>query len=457
MSRFDRQIDDLVRRGRLTVAPSERVLEELERYGDLLRTGERLYDADEELEQALLNRSDPEIDLSLARNAGLQTTLKVLYTRASVDPTPERPEAYLKALRLAVLSNVCGEPSALIDFPKHVVDDGELRRIAEDEDRDPAVALFTNIRIDEDLIIALLKNEKPFDGLDDLMRRDLIGIVGGNPRWWTQFDGYEMPDMYIGKMYEAVAHLLRKSPIDDGWLITLYQFVSSVSPSEGWAIDDSIEDVLERWKDFSPETPRWEQGFATSLSLVDEFRCRVAAQFPRYSVQIDDGKNTVSRKYDYVSFGVEKSKDPAYRAAHYATCELSEKYVSENSRGTRDGVFDMAVLCNINALPDPKIRKVIEEECVAHQLQEYAKRLKQHTHSDLGRGERLEPLTDFVREELKVDTTADGKNSEISALAQDVAELRNLVIAQQQTKGLSSSTIFWLLFVGGFLVVSVLT
>ena len=443
MSNSKARNNDLVRRGRLVVASNERVISELERYGDIQRASDRLRSQDDQLEIALLNRNDPEIDLSLARNAGMEATLKVLYTRASADPSSSRPESYLKALRLSVLSNECGQPSGLGMFPRRVIDDKELRRIAIDKDRDEAIALFTNIRLDEKLIVALLTNKEPFNDLDDPIRRDLINIVGRNPRWSTRFDGSSIPDLAVYRMYRAAVHMLRNSPVDSDWLRTLYEFVLSISPFEAFATDDSVEDVLERWKGFEVDSGRQNQGRLTSLSLADEFRCLVAACFPRYR---EAAKNSGSEQR-YLYFGNKKSQDPAYRAAYFATCKLSRKFIREHTAIGGDGVFNLSVLSNSDAY-SPQVRKIIEERCIAGIISLYARRLEQYSgHSSGPQSEPLQPLTEWVKHALQTESAEVQENPEIRALAHEVSELKSMISRQQKSTSIFRTQFMWIVLI----------
>jgi hypothetical protein len=170
---------------------------------------------DEDAEKALRGRSNPLIDLALARYARFIETLRPIFQNSQP----------CGALRLAVLSNGTRWP-AYTHFPV------ELFGEREQETREQAAAwlaeapseelqaLFENPRIDDDFLSDILKRSKPWDALSDERLATIVAILCRNERMWTPGEDFE--DGFAHARYHAV--------FNSAW-----KLAESVEPTERWA------------------------------------------------------------------------------------------------------------------------------------------------------------------------------------------------------------------------------
>lgn len=166
---------------------------------------------DEETEGALRGRSDPLIDLALAKYARFIETLRAIFQDAQPG----------SALRLAVLTNSTRWP-AHTHFPEELFSRREQAALwLADASRQELQALFENPVIDDQFLQDLLERAKPWDTLSEERFLTIVTILGGNERMWTPYSK-ELMDGYADMLYHAV--------FNSAW-----KLAESVEPSEEWA------------------------------------------------------------------------------------------------------------------------------------------------------------------------------------------------------------------------------
>lgn len=166
---------------------------------------------DEETEGALRGRSDPLIDLALARYARFIETLRPIFQNSQPG----------SALRLAVLTNSTRWP-AYTHFPAELFSKREQAALwLADASREELQALFENPQIDDQFLQDLFERAKPWDTLSDERLATIVTILGRNERMWTPYDG-EVMDGFADTRYHAV--------FNSAW-----KLAESVEPSEEWA------------------------------------------------------------------------------------------------------------------------------------------------------------------------------------------------------------------------------
>ena len=171
---------------------------------------------DEETEEALRGRSNPLIDLALARYARFMETLRPIFQNSQP----------CGAVRLAVLSNTALSESVFNPFPAGLF--GERKQEAREQaaawlteaPRAELQALFENPRINDNFLSDLLERSKPWDALSDEHFATIVTILGRNERMWTP--GEDFVDGFADSSYNAV--------FDSAW-----KLAESVEPSERWA------------------------------------------------------------------------------------------------------------------------------------------------------------------------------------------------------------------------------
>jgi hypothetical protein len=94
------------------------------------------------------------------------------------------------------------------------------------------------------------------------------------------------------------------------------------------------------------------EGYFTSLSLKDEFRCLIAALYG-----CTWSNNTLAVQ------GSPSAKDVAMRCAYYGNAELSARQMKRGYERDR-GVYVFAMMYNNNLFSNSKLRKLFEEEQV---------------------------------------------------------------------------------------------
>lgn len=127
------------------------------------------------------------------------------------------------------------------------------------------------------------------------------------------------------------------------------------------------------------------EGYFTPLSLVDEFRCMLAALYGR-----------TLEEEGYRVHGSPKSTDITARCAYYGKANLDEKAMRAGYKKD-NGTFVFAALYNDHVFFTAKLRKLLEEECLAGGLiGRYRKRCEQL--QKRWRGFDSKPQTEWLRD-----------------------------------------------------------
>lgn len=203
---------------------------------------------DDELEQALLGRHDPLIEIALARFSNCERTNRTLFSRVQ---TANTSNAHGRALRLAILSGestqsafrIYGVPLSLFERSG----DGIWKWLAQADDGE-IVALFTNRKIDQLFLCDFLEGKEPWQVLDDERRISAVWSLANNKRMTQEYSGDI--DGYAEYSYESVFHaawkLTETLPTTYNWANALGSLLRTVPrlPSHM----DSPLAVAERWR-----------------------------------------------------------------------------------------------------------------------------------------------------------------------------------------------------------------
>jgi hypothetical protein len=260
------------------------------------------------IEQALLGREDPLIDLGLAQYAIFPKTIAALFSRQG----PAQ-----KALRLAVLSNEptgrgyhWGVPHALYSRAKD-----EAAKFLATLDAEEIWALFRNSEIDDSFLLDFLEMKETWQVLDEARRLLAIRSLGSNPRMNTRYsgpmDGYA--EYSHNRVFDAAWNLAVSVPTTMMWAGFLGGLYSRTNP-KSFAIKNPFE-VAARWtpdpsdeKTLQSEQKGVERGY---LGVYARVRQALAGLAVRSAYSDKDRESLLTHS------------DPAVRAAAYRDAELT--------------------------------------------------------------------------------------------------------------------------------------
>jgi hypothetical protein len=379
----------LTQEARLSVASPEEVLRELKRIAQQpeLELFARRNDA---IEALFVERNEPLINLGLACYGTSKEVFTALYKHGLEKPSDVADEHYKRGLRIGCLSNRSVPAAHLaFDFPRDLIGPEEIHRVLAAGEDAEAEALICNPSVSDRLLEELYKRTGAFAALAEERWSTLVYLSRKNKRLVTREDSDAGPDTGHYAVNRAIFQLLETAPLDKHWLHVLYGLLDALDFQQV-AHPEKIEKALARWSQLDDRGHKGEplEGYWTSLSLKDEFRCLIAALYGR---TWSNNKLAVQ--------GSPSAADVAMRCAYYGNAELS---MSQMKAGyNRDGSeYVFAVMYNDNVLSNNKLRKFFEQEQLTFQSDDLLRRY--HRNFELKRKERpyLESfLSNNVRKE----------------------------------------------------------
>lgn len=215
---------------------------------------------DDELEDALLTRNSPLIDLGLAQYGFSAKVVRRLFDVSLRVPRREIPvlgsseQTVVQApkfLRLAALSNRVVQNWAVEKFPYTLFGEGRLERIRAfltSADADEIRALFQNPTIDGGFLASLYAKNGPFEGLDDEEWRQLIVASIGSPRLRTEYNGPMdgWAEYSHRRVFDEAWTLAERVSITKDWANVLASLLENTTP-EAFSIKDRMA-VIKRWR-----------------------------------------------------------------------------------------------------------------------------------------------------------------------------------------------------------------
>jgi hypothetical protein len=375
-----------------------------------------------EVEEALLARREPLIDLGLAQYGVNTNVLRELYQRSLVGTGDA---ALDMGIRIAALANRLAPQRFFETNP--VVDDEELQRLAAEGTEEEMKALLAN-PMTREYVAKLFGREPPFDAIDDERFHTLMRASILNPR--LAFDestmhGPDLKHMYISN---GIYNLLSTVPVTVRWLWTLDDLLFNYMPASTHS-DKNVLQVIDRWRAFVIN----ETGRYTELNMADEFCCRVAAMFGTWLG--DDG---------FKRLGTPGSEDVILRCAHYGNHDMNPKEMKAANQ--KDGaVFTFAFLHNSHLYWNRTCRAALEPMLGGYQADLYATFCKKM--AALKKGFDPKPVSDdFEIEEEK--TQADPA----SQIRESIGLLEGRIAAIQKDASTAKTLGVWcLLFLAAVL------
>ena len=297
---WEEEQERLTQEARLSVASPEEVLRELKRIAQRPRL--ELLGRNGAIEALLVERNDPLITLGLACYGTSEEVFTALYKHGLAKPADAADERYKLGLRICCLSNRSVVAAHWVrDFPRRLIGPEEIQRVLAAGEDGEAEALICNPSVSDDLLEELYGRTGAFATLAEERWRNLIYLSRKNERLVTEEDSDDMPDMGHYRIHHAIFKLLEIAPVHNHWLHVLYGLLDQLD-FQHVAHPEKIEAVLSRWGKLDGKM----EGYFTSLSLKDEFRCLIAAL---YGTTFSNNKSAVQ--------GSRSAKDVAMRCAYY--------------------------------------------------------------------------------------------------------------------------------------------
>ena len=347
MSSWALEQERLTQKARLQIASPEAVYRELQQ---ISQKSELLF-SDDKVELTLLERNEPLINLGLACYGTNEDVFKALYEFALETPLDEDDAAYRRGLRIGCLSNSSSRQAHIIfDFPKDLIGEAEIRRLLSNGEDAEIEALLCNPSVSTKMLEELYGHTGAYAALPDERWCQLVYVSRKNERIGTEEDWVDSPDMEHYGIHKAIFRLLEIAPLEAYWVRVLYGLLDQLNFQQV-ASPKTIDNVLARWAQLDDRGRRDNpmEGYFTSLSLEDEFRCLVASLYGRtYS----EGKSSVS--------GSPTDTDVARRCAYYGNADLTAKEMQAAYERDKE-VFVFAAINNGGVFGNNTLRKTLEE------------------------------------------------------------------------------------------------
>jgi hypothetical protein len=342
---------------RFTKLPPQAAVEALKERNER-RKAQNPYDCDfTEVEQALLARRDPLVDLGLAQYGLTREVLIDLYQR-SLQSTGDAAQDL--GIRVAILSNQLAPGRFFEDNPAMSAE--ELQRLATDGTNDEIKALLTN-PMTRTYVGSLYRRKAPFDALGDDRFHTLVRASVDNVRLYFSDDTADGPDLHHMDIHSGIYQMLATVPTTHHWLWTLDYLLFNYLPASTYGQKDVLE-VIQRWrpvelKKFNSEED--EIGHYTDLKMAEEFCCRLAAVFGGY---YEDGQSKC--------IGNKDSLDIVLRCAYYGN-DMKMTPAEMKAAFDKDGeVFVFAALHNSHFYWNKACRATLEPMLRGYQTDLYA-------------------------------------------------------------------------------------
>ena len=331
-----------IREAQLIVSSPEHVASKLEQY-----EGKFLYKG--KLQESLLARNNPLIDLALAQYTNEKEILTVLYKKSHAQPKDQSDEKYLLGLKISCLSNEYAhfQDWNIPEKIEEVFGTGEFERLVTKGSEEEIAALFANPRFFE-ILEALYKNKGVFASLTEDRRRLLVIYSTENPRLTLCEDNDSGPDTAYYSVHKAILSMLASAPVTHKWAYTLFDLLLVLDPKMVASPEQPISATIERWNNLLSlkENKYNEEGFYTDLLKKDELCCLIAAMYGEYQ------KSSIFRN---------RKLDLFRRCPYYGRGEMTAKEMKAGYERDKT-LYLLAILQNDSVFLNPKLRKLLEEQ-----------------------------------------------------------------------------------------------
>jgi len=351
---WDDKTPGAITRARILRMPAPRVYDELKDYGAYVY-GHDWFCFDDDLEQALYDRSDELINLGLAQFGASRKVTSALY-KQSLAATAD--VGYNRAIQIAVLGN-CGLARAceLTDGP---VGGAELLRLASTAENDWPDALDALRTLLQNpgaraVVSQVFNRQPPFDQVQLERFSWLVAAASQNPSINECHDSYDGPDLTAYNLQKGIWKLVQTLPVSECSIESLSMLLDEVDPRRTYSSDADPTPAISRWRDvkLSDEfKKRWADYRYTTLDYAEEFCCLAAALYGRWYERSNE-------KSAAMNVGAADSPKLFLRCAYYAHATLTVEQMQRAHDKDKDA-FTLAALCNPQLVCNPKTRAVFE-------------------------------------------------------------------------------------------------
>lgn len=367
---WDRKTPTSITLTRLLNLPPATVYEELKDFGseeDGLWMGR-----DHTIEEALLRRNDPLIDLGLAQYCASHDVASALYERGSL---PIGDVTYNKALRMAVLGNTLVPRRIMGRDTFGVLTDEQVLALINTDDKEKTDELYAMLINSgaKKLLNKLYNEEKPFDQVprDKFIRA--IYWSHANPGIRDDDSNEHGPDMDAYGIREGLKRLMQTLPVTEDGLRTAYWLLKSADPHNAGSFDEDPTPLFRRWQplELSADYKKYHDGDAHALDMKEEFQCMLASIYGHYSSKTPD------KKMKIIYLGSADSPELYLRCAYYARERKMTPEQMDKAHARDTDAFTLAALYNDGLLWNPKTRARLEHFISGRLIYRYKRRCEQ--------------------------------------------------------------------------------
>ena len=372
--KWDEKEPDKVKEARLLISPADVVYEELKAYGAYLKQPS-WFPERPDLEQVLLNRNDPLINLGLAQYCSSVDIVYDLYNRACIPCDSESEATYNQGLRVACFANQSINRWMGWSWLAKKIDLNPLFKGRTEE----AYAFVKNPSIHPDSLVSLYERTKPFIDLEEITWLSFINASSKNPRLNIDESDCENPDLGHSWIHSAILKILDIAPLSEQCIGLIYDLFNNLNPSQVRQSND-IDSILDRWSVESIKNYKDDEeaeGYFTSLSLKEEFRCLIASLFGRIYGGTNKGVSITNQNDDsFHLLGTRDAEEIALRCIYYGKANMTLPEMEAAYEQDSD-VFVYAALNNTQLFHDKSKRCFIEQNLNDNLVYKYKRHCEQ--------------------------------------------------------------------------------
>ncbi|MDH3286577.1 MAG: hypothetical protein OEP48_02460 [Betaproteobacteria bacterium] len=245
---------------------------------------------------------------------------------------------------------------------------------------DELLALFTNPAIDEELVEALYKRDKPFSDIAVGKWASMLVYCMDNPRLQLCRYTEEKADVGHYRIHKAIWEFVQNAPFNELIAQIVLNTLVRLNPEQVY-LPDSIDAALERWGRPRLRKTSRKENTLTGLSRQEELRCVIASLY--------------GKKEGALSDATESSHDIARRCCYYANARLTDRQIRAGYQ--RDhAAFLLGAVGNVGILLNADKSAVLEQYLRDDWLTHRYLRIRKAVHDDWG-SRASDPVTDRLK------------------------------------------------------------
>jgi hypothetical protein len=326
-----------------------------------------------------IRRNDPLIDLAVAQYSPKPSHIRNCFMRTLGRVPNTLQRSYQMGLRLACLQNQ-RRASGAGGNPTSYLGKAGAAAFLKVATSDELLALFTNPAIDEELVEALYRWDKPFSDIAPPRWSSMLVYCMDNPRLQQSRGAGDKADIGHNRIHKAIWTFVERAPFNDIMGQIVLNTLMRLNPDQVY-LPDSIEAALDRWGGFGLRRMSRTGHGLTGLSRQEELCCLLASLY--------------GRKPGALADATESSSDIARRCCYYASARLTGRQIRAGYQ--RDaGAFLLAAVNNVDILLDYEKSALLEQYLTDDWLTHRYLRIRQALHCEWGSGSPV-PVTERLK------------------------------------------------------------